>query len=485
MNILELFAHIGLKADTTQANSFLKGVNGIKTALVGAVAGSLSFAGAIKGINDAMQNAMQLKNFAAQTGASTTELQKWRAVADQVSGSGSAVAESIKAIVANQNKIKLGQGNISGYQLLGINPNQDPFEVLKQLREKTANLSAGMRRNIMGQFGVSSELTATLELTNKQFDQMAKRAWAISPSMINGMNKARASMEQVKNAVTYFTAELATKLAPVIERVSQFVIKLVDFFVKGVENIDKLIQGTIGWRAALTALVAVLAVMNAEFLLSPIGLFTAAIILLMGLLQDIGDYNSGKKSFIGYIMERFPAVSGPMKTLLELLTGIGAIIKSVFSGNMSGFDETIKKWKEWGGILATIADLLERIKNFFESKAGKEMTGGVGTMASEIGKGNLVSNSWSKPSVATGIEKFGIGAVRAIFGDKFAEDLNRRITGGGTTVYNINGNSAEDAARAAKILQQQQNNQTASQGARTGREASTTPQTYAGAPFTP
>ena len=48
MNIIDLFAHIGLKADTGPAETFNKAVGGIKTQIVGAIAGTLSLAAAKK-----------------------------------------------------------------------------------------------------------------------------------------------------------------------------------------------------------------------------------------------------------------------------------------------------------------------------------------------------------------------------------------------------------------------------------------------------
>src|SRR5690606_16612277 len=101
---------------------------------------------------------LAMQKFADDTGQSVEEMQKWKAVAQQVSGAGATVAESIKAISSNQAKIRLGQGNISGYQLLGIDSRSDPFEVLEALRTKTQGLSQSMRRNIASQFGISNDL---------------------------------------------------------------------------------------------------------------------------------------------------------------------------------------------------------------------------------------------------------------------------------------------------------------------------------------
>lgn len=388
MNILELFAHIGLKADQAPADRFLGAINGIKKDIIGAIAGTLSLAGAIKAVNAAMGDAMELKKFADATGASTDKMQQWRAVADQVSGSGAAVADSIKAIASNQDKIKLGQGNISGYQLLGIDPRQDPFKVLEQIREKTAKLAPAMRRNVIGMFGVSTDLISTLDLTNKQFDKMAGRAYVISPAMIDGLNRARGSMETVKNALNYFVAEMATKLGPTIEKVSGFILRFVKFIADGVVTMDKFIRSTFGWKSVITGIIAALAIFNAQLLLSPLGLFTAAILLLFLLLQDFAVFSSGKgRSLFGLLLgkdskfkEFFDSIGG-FATLKDVAGWILAIAAAWKIWNISLAASPLGQIAIAIGLIVTALTWLEANKdkiaavlnNISESVIGKDM----------------------------------------------------------------------------------------------------------------
>lgn len=330
---MELFARIGLKADTTQGNQFLKTVKGIKSELESVVFGALSVAAAIKAVNSAMAQSREFKKFTADTGESAEELQKWANVAETVSGAGDSVASSIRAIVANQEKIKLGQGNISGYQLLGIDPRSNPFQVLEQLRTKLQNVSPGMRRNIAAQFGVSSDLVQTLELSNAEFDKMASRAWIIPQSNIDGLNRAVSSLSEVKNAFKFMQAELATKLAPIIEKATRYVINFAQMIERGVLMLDKIIRATIGWKAAVIAIVGALAVLNSAFLLSPMGLFTAGIILLLAILDDLYVYStkSGRSVF---------------GLLVEGLKGFGEKIREFFQPVVDFFNaifETIDK----------------------------------------------------------------------------------------------------------------------------------------------
>ena len=371
MNILELFAHIGLKADTPAAESFNKTIGGIKSNLVGAIAGTLSLSMAIKAVNDQFSQSLSMKRFADDTGQSVEEMQKWKAVAQQVSGAGATVAESIRAISSNQAKIRLGQGNISGYQLLGIDSRSDPFKVLEALRTKTQGLSQSMRRNIAGQFGISNDLVATLELTNEQFEEMAANAFVIPQGNIDAMNKARASLETVKNAANFLVAKFVTALAPTIDLISrkiaeftrnhgaklaEWIQKLITMVVRVADLFNKVIQNTIGWRNALLALAAIFIALNASVMLP-----VAALLLFMAILEDIYLYSQGQDSLVGRFLEGFPALKKVFDGFLEVVQMIGAALFGIFTGDFSKLDEMTKKWGLFGEILSVIARSLEII----------------------------------------------------------------------------------------------------------------------------
>lgn len=371
MNILELFAHIGLKADTGPAESFNKSIGNIKGALVGAIAGTLSLSAAVKAVNDQFNQSLTMQKFADDTGQSVEEMQKWKAVAQQVSGAGATVAESIRAISANQAKIRLGQGNISGYQLLGIDSRSDPFKVLEAIRTKTQGLSQSMRRNIAGQFGISNDLVKTLELTNEQFDEMARNAFVIPQSNIEAMNKARGSLETVKNAVNFLVAKFVTALAPSIELISkkvaefvrnhgaklaEWIQKTVTMIIRVADLIDKTIKNTIGWKNAILAIAAAFFALNAEIMLP-----VAALVLFMAILEDIYLYSQGKDSLIGRFLEGMPALKKVFDGFLEVVELLGAAIGSIFSGDFSKLDELTEKWGAFGDVLEVVAHALEII----------------------------------------------------------------------------------------------------------------------------
>ena len=393
MDVATLFARIGIKADTKEAKSFMDQVKHLTISLGIATVSATAFIAVIKNIaNESIATALSLKKFHAETGASTDELQRWQAVADEVNNSGQAVADSIKAITDNQEKIKLGQGNISGYQLLGINPRQDPFKIMEQLRQKTAGLSQAMKKNVLSQIGVSKDLIAVLDLTNAQFDEMAKDAFIIPKSTIDMIDKARASLKKVEGGVKYLKAEIIAALTPSIIKVNkailewiknnkdgliktiktifEWITRIVGATMNAVAMINKIISATIGWKNAMYILLGVIAILNASLLLSPIGLIVAGIILLVGVLDDLYVYSKGGKSLFGELLANNPKLKAFTDGIIELAKAM----RDLFAGDWTAFDKLMEKWGNWGKIIKGIADALAMISDPTEFFKGWELS---------------------------------------------------------------------------------------------------------------
>ena len=348
MTVAELFARIGIKADDSQVKRFM---GTMKVAKIGMIAVSAAAAGtalAIKKITtEAMASAVALKQFEVETGASAQELQKWQSVAEQTNQSAESVSNAIKSIVANQEKIKLGQGNISGFQLLGIDPRQDPFKILEDLRVKTKGLSDGMKKNILQQMGVGTGLLQMLNLTRKEFDAMSAKAFIISPQAIETLNKTKASIDLASRGIKFMKAQIAVGLSPQIEKLTAkfiqfmkvnekgiiegfkkaftFVTKFTGAIINAGRMINNVIVNTLGWEKAVKALIGVFILLNATLLLSPIGLITAGIILLIAVMDDLFVFSKGGKSLFGQMMEGIKN-----SKIMEWIIGFTEKIKALF-----------------------------------------------------------------------------------------------------------------------------------------------------------
>lgn len=398
MTIAKLFARLGFKTDEKKAKDFDKQIKKIGKTLTIATGIAVGFSLAIKKITeDAYNSAIALKQFEAETGASMEELQRWQSVAELTNNSAQAVTESVKAIALNQEKIKLGQGNISGYQLLGINPRQDPFKILEELRVKTIGLSQAMKRNVLEQMGVSSELIQVLELTNDEFDRMKKSAFVVPRSQIETMDKARASLNYLNQALRWLKTQIAVEISPeiiklnkelinwiknnkdgVVKTVKEIFIWLKKFtgaIINTIKMIDIIIKGTIGWKNALIILISIIALLNASLIASPIGLLIAGIILLVAVLDDLYVYSTGKgESLFGNMMKKFPEFEKILKGSIKTFSEVLEALSDIMSGN-ADMDALVEKWGVWAKILEGVATTLQIIsgeKDLFETLLGSE-----------------------------------------------------------------------------------------------------------------
>ena len=403
MQIASLFARIGLKTDEEKAKSFVRSMNNAKATLiaVGTAVGTAS-AAIIKVTSDALDAAAAFKQFEVETGSSAQELQRWQAVAEQTNSSAEAVSAAIRAITSNQEQIRLGQGNISGFQLLGIDPRQDPFVILEQLRERTDGLSQAMKRNVLAQLGVGAGLLQTLELSNEQFDDLARRAFIISPQAIETLAQTRASMNQAARGVEFLKAQIAVALAPEIRALTDQFIDFIkhneDAFIKGFRQaytfvqtflrgvnqlgraIDWLVRGTIGWERALKVLIGALVLFNAQLLLSPLGIFTAGITLLFILLEDLYGFAEGRRSLFGVFLEQFPRISEALEPITSNLEGFKDVLRDIFTEN-SEVENAAEEWGRWASAIERVVDA---VRNFLRLtvdreariEAGEEFTAG-------------------------------------------------------------------------------------------------------------
>lgn len=383
MTIVDLFARIGLKTDEEKAKSFDRTIKGVKNGLIAATAAAAGVSLVIKKVtSDALDSAVALKQFSVETGASTTELQRWQSVLEQTNQPIENVNDAIKQLSSNREKIKLGQGNISGYQLLGIDPNQDPFKILEDLRDKTDGLSQAMKKNMLSQFGLSSGLIQSLELSREQFDGMASRAFIIDPKAIDTLTKTKANIDTTARAINYMKTQIAVGLAPQItqltKRITEFISVNEEGIIKGfkiafewvmkfsgaitntITSLDRIITNTIGWENAVKGLIGVFALLNIHLLASPIGLITAGIILLIALMDDLYIYSQGGKSMFGQMVPE-------LETFKELWDAVSNF-------DQIKIDAILDEWGTWGDILEGALKTIQAIVDLIDGGDFEVMT---------------------------------------------------------------------------------------------------------------
>ena len=409
MTVAELFARIGLKTDEGKAKSFHKTMGAVKMGLVAVTAVAAGTSLAIRKItSDAMAAAVAFTQFEAETGASAQKLQLWQSVAEQTNQTAGSVTAAVKAIADNQAKIRLGQGNISGYQLLGIDPRQDPFKILEELRVKTKGLTEAQKKNILSMTGVGVGMLQTLSLSRQEFDAMASKAFIISPSAISTLNKTKASLDLAGRGVKWLKSQIAVGLSPQIKATTKALTEfikanergIIEGFKKAYTIVEKFagmignvatiinnaVAGTIGWSSAIKFLAAAFVIFNLVLGASPIGIITAGIILLVAVLDDIAVYSRGGKSLFGTLMDKFPEMEKILFGFLDKLKEIKELFIAFGEGDKMKINDILDQWGLLGDIIQGVYEGITKVDEFLDTSAWDTDTNKAGNVSGFINR---------------------------------------------------------------------------------------------------
>lgn len=281
MNIGQLFVTLGIKGQglgtLKDVASKIAGLPADAAAAIAGMAGiSLELS---KMAQEAMHTAVAFQAFTNQTGLSWQQLQRWQIVAEQANVSTDAVATSISGLERNLAEIRLGRGNIAPFQMLGIDPRQDAFGVLEQLRKRIKGLNPATATNMITQMGLSPDMMNVLRLTDQQFTTFSNHVHGLTERQEQDFLKAKLSIVELGQSFRYAMFGILSDFTEAIEKAKQF---------KGV----------------LIALGAIAAVVAIYFF--PI---TSAMAALLLVLDDLAVYFTGGKSLTGLGVEGFKKFS--------------------------------------------------------------------------------------------------------------------------------------------------------------------------------
>lgn len=347
-SIGELFIELGVQADTQTINKVNAGFKTLRTNLLLAAG---AFTGAIVGldrfVNSALNGVVALQNLSAQTGLSVEKLQQFQQ-AGQLSNlalSADQIAQSIGNVQKNLAQIKIGQGNIAPFQLLGVDiAGQDAFGVIEQLRDSIQGLDPAIATNLISQIGLSPDFINLLKLSRKEFEALSENTF-LNPKQRADIDRVGTSIKALTLRFKALKDQAVAKIAPQLnELVEQFFKWLKDngdkivatitsmargfaSFASAVGNaftmVARFIDSIAGMENGIKVLASAFAFLTLSF--SPFLAGLAAIILL---LDDIAVFRRGGKSLIGELVEAFEDLPDFAKIL-----GGAAVIG--FIGNLS------------------------------------------------------------------------------------------------------------------------------------------------------
>lgn len=281
MKIGEFFVELGVQGGekaVATVKSLIKGIGELPLEAASAIAalGGIEY-GLMRLTSQAIQTAIGLHSFTAETGLNAQQLQKWQGVAEQVNVSMESVQSSVQSLERNLQEIRLGRGNISPFQMLGLGVNQNAFQTLEQLRDKIKGVNPAMATNFISQMGLSPDMIKILQLSNKEFEKLSKNYHGLTQQQTETFLGA-------KQALTQFNLQLKDTAFEHIEVFLRALEKLWSTFAK--------------FKTELPVILGALALVGAAF--API---TFAIGALLLVLDDLAEYFTGGDSITGRAIE--------------------------------------------------------------------------------------------------------------------------------------------------------------------------------------
>lgn len=265
-------------------------------------------------------------NFNRQTGLAIDKLNEYATAGAMVDYnlSPESVANSIQSLQSNLAQIRLGQGNIAPYQLLGINPvEQDAFGVLEQLRRSIQGISDIDATNIIQQMGLSPEFISILRLSREEFKQLQDEVFLNSANR-QAMNQYAMQLRKIHLQFNLLKDKALLSILPPFVKFMQYIENMVEIWAKLISTLVNFVKASTEVQTVLKGIgIALLAIM---VIIHPV---IAAFTALYLIIEDIAVFFMGGKSFIGL------ALAGLQKIGNYVSKSLGNFFDFDSDGNLS------------------------------------------------------------------------------------------------------------------------------------------------------
>lgn len=229
MTIAELFVKVGFQVDNPGAlNKAASELGFAEVKAINLKRSVLALGASFTALIYFASNAgTALFKFHIATGLSAQTLQRWQLAAAKANVSGEAVVQSVKSIQDAQVQIALGQGNLAPWALLGIDPRQNPFDVLWQLHLRLQNIAPAMGRYLASQMGVPEEMYTLLKRADLTVDQLQGKI--VSDDEAEKLDKVNGDfnvlVQNIKNMGISFAAANAGTITDFFSNIQPYILE--------------------------------------------------------------------------------------------------------------------------------------------------------------------------------------------------------------------------------------------------------------------
>jgi hypothetical protein len=317
LNIGEFFVRLGVDAETVKVKDFVSSIGELP---VKAAAGIAALAGISLSIthmaNDAMDAAAAFGAFEAQTGLSAQELQRWQNIAVQANVSAETVTSSVSSLQRQLSDIRMGRGNISPFQILGIDPRQDAFKVIDQLRARVKGMDRPTATNLISQMGLTPDMMQVLTLSDAKFKEFGRTVSGMSPKAVQEFARLKLELTKLKLELHELMFKAIAVLLPIINPLIHTIFPAMASILSRVSGeLADLTTWLMGFKGAMVGVGVVVAGLALAF--APM---TLGATLLYLILDDLVVWAKGGKSVFGDAFAALKTIfDSPIESIKVLL----------------------------------------------------------------------------------------------------------------------------------------------------------------------
>jgi len=349
MNLAEFFIQIGVVG----GESVKRLDASIKNVRQAVITMQIAFIGATytidKFISGTIKQGVALENFSTQTGLAINELNKWVSAGQKVNRelNFDTIKNNVAGLQKQLEQIKIGQGNIAPFQLLGINIDTNAFGVLKQLRENIKGLSNPQAVNLIQQLGLDANFINVLRLSEQEFDKLSQNNF-LSGNQTSAIANLGKTLNDLKIKFQSLKDQAVVKLAPTLmklfndlqkwvnangKKLIQTFTDIANIFSKIATGVTRvaglfadLFQNILKTENSFTTLAVVVGALMLSF--KPLSLLLIGLLLL---LDDIAVWKMGGQSLFGDFYDGIEKIANTVKQIpgIENILKVGGAIAGI------------------------------------------------------------------------------------------------------------------------------------------------------------
>ena len=277
------------------------------------------FAGAVSGAaifslyrmtKSVFETVLSFDKLHATTGLSISQLQQFETIALQAGISVNDIAGAVANLQTQSVNIRLGRGGpIGTYAYLGLNPHEDPIELMDQLGKKLRELPTALGTVLAKDLGFSDDM---IYLMKEKSNSLTPNKMAISESDVKHLRDYNFYLQRLLLDGKRLFRNFLLDNQPMIDMLMKFGDDVIEVFGNALIAVKPFFEFISKHSTVLkVALIGIMAVLNPK---------TTIFAGILAIFEDIYKFAKGQPSLLGDLVDWWDSIGDKIQYAIDKLT---------------------------------------------------------------------------------------------------------------------------------------------------------------------